>query len=129
MGRRRNRKKQSAGFIFPLPLASVLGLAAAISLTYLWLCGRCEAMGQQIKALEEQRAEVQKRITNEEYKWAQLKTPENIARLLQQFNIEMVWPDKDRVVRIKSEAARERPVHVVADTRSYVSGLRTMAHD
>ena len=118
MGRRRNRKKESAGFIFPLPLAGVLGLAAAIALTYLWLCGRCETIGSQIKVLEDRRTELQKRVGSEEYKWASMKSPVHIERLLQQFNIHMIWPEKAQVVQVQAEDRVTPPVQVAANVRN-----------
>ena len=47
--RTKNRPKANARRIFPAPLALVLGLVAVLSVTYLWLCGRCEQLGQEIK--------------------------------------------------------------------------------
>ncbi len=119
MGRRNNRKKQSEGFIFPVPLASALGLAAAVALTYLWLCGRCEAIGGQIKILEDRKTELQKRVINEEYKWASMKSPANIERLLRQFNIEMVWPEKGHVVQVRDADRELRLLQVAANVGGY----------
>ena len=82
--RKKNRKKDSEGFIFPAPFAAILGAVALVSLGYLWLCGRCEAMGAQIKMLENRKVEAHKRVINEEYKWSNMKSPGNILALLQQ---------------------------------------------
>lgn len=102
--RRQNIKKGSEGPIFPAPLAAILSTAAVISLSYLWFCGRCEALGVQIQALESKKAELHKRVINEEYKWSNMKSPQNIEDLLRQFNLTMTWPGEDRVVRVRSQA-------------------------
>ena len=91
--------------MFPAPLACILGAAAIVSLSYLWLCGRCGDMGAHIKALEDRKAELRKRVINEEYKWANMKSPHNIEQLLQKFNLAMTWPDESRTVRLRLHAA------------------------
>jgi hypothetical protein len=99
--KKQNRKKQQqSGFVFPLPLAALLMLAAVLALSYLWLCGRCEALGKRIKQLETVRTEVQRQRYNEEYKWANLKSPPSMMRALRRHNLEMYWPTKRQVVEI-----------------------------
>ena len=106
--RNKNRKKQAAGFIFPMPFALALTLAAGLALSYLWLCGRCESLGVQIKALEAKKADLHNRVINEEYKWSNLKSPRNIELFLQQHNLVMTWPDESRIVRVRT--AQSAPV-------------------
>lgn len=100
--RNKNRKKQSAGFIFPAPFAAALTLAAVLALSYLWLCGRCESLGVQIKALEAKKTDLHNRVINEEYKWSNLKSPRNIELFLQQHNLVMTWPDESRIIRVRT---------------------------
>ena len=102
--RKKNRKKDSRGFVFPAPFAAILGAAALLSIGYLWLCGRCEAMGAQIKMLENRKVEVHNRALNEEYKWSNMKSPGNILALLRRYNLSMDYPDESRVVRLRYRA-------------------------
>ncbi len=125
---RRNRKKESRGFIFPMPLAVVLGILAAVSLTYLWFCGRCEALAGRIKSLEQQRTEAHKRVLNEEYKLANMKTPQNIEQLLQQFDLRMARPEAGRVVLLRQPAARE-PERLLAARGTYPGHAGNVVHD
>jgi len=88
------------GFIFPTPLATVLCTAALLSLGYLWLRGRCDALAGRIVVLEKKLAETQRRREMEEYKWSVMKSPANIERSLRRFGIRMTWPNEERVVYI-----------------------------
>ncbi len=104
--KRRNNRKKSAGFIIPKPLLSVLALATLLSLSYLWMMGRCEAAGQRIKTLEQRRTDLHSRVLNEEYKWANMRSPRNMEAALRRHNLVMTWPSENRVVR---RAAPEWP--------------------
>lgn len=95
-----NRKKERNGPLFPAPLAGLLTLAALLSLSYLWLCGRCEALGRDIQKLEEQQADLRRRVINEEYKWSNLNSLGQIRQALARFNISMGWPDERRIIRL-----------------------------
>ena len=64
--KRRNRRRQEQGMGFPAPLALVLVVAAIVALSYLWLCGRCEGLGERIKDLEARKAELERQVVNEE---------------------------------------------------------------
>ncbi len=114
--RNKSRKKQSAGFIFPAPFAAALTLAGVLALSYLWLCGRCESLGIQIKTLEAKKADLHNRVINEEYKWSNLKSPRNIELFLQQHNLVMTWPDESRIVRVRT---RQAPRAVEPDHHQY----------
>ena len=104
--RKKNKKRQSEGVMFPAPLAIILVLAAVLSLSYLWLCGRTEGLGRNIKGLEKEYAELRRRVINEEYKWSNMKSPKNIERLLTQHNVAMVWPSEQNIVRIRVSSGR-----------------------
>jgi hypothetical protein len=94
-----NRKKES-GSLFPAPLAGLLTLAALLALSYLWLCGRCEALGRDIQRMESQRAELRRRVIAEEYKWSNLNSLRQIQQALARFDIAMGWPEERRVIRL-----------------------------
>ena len=100
MAKRRNRKKNVDGFIFPVPFAMVVIAASTLALAYVWLGCRCEAVGRDLKALEVAEEEFRRTLVNEEYRWARLKSPENLERKLKEMGIEMTWPRPDQIVRL-----------------------------
>ena len=116
MARRKNRNRnrragrkpaKNGGFAFPMPLASILAMAAVLSLAYLWLNARCEGLGRRIQTLEKDLTQVQHRVINEQLKWANMTTLPNIQKALKQHRVAMSWPAEGRVVRITS---RENPM-------------------
>ena len=127
--RKKNRKKDSEGFIFPAPFAAILGAVALVSLGYLWLCGRCEAMGARIKMLENKKVEAHKRVINEEYKWSNMKSPGNILALLQRYNLSMNYPDESRVVRLRYRSTESASPRASAERREYVQRAGTVVND
>lgn len=96
--RSRNRRKGSEGFAFPRPLASVLTVAAVLSLTYLWLHGQGEALGFRIQDMEGRLNELQQRVANEESKWSNMKSLPSVRRALRRNGAVMNWPSDHRVV-------------------------------
>ncbi len=97
---RKNCKKNQGKNVFPAPLAAILSLVTVLSLSYLWLCGQCDAAGRRIKELEKQRVETRKRRFNEEYKWHNMKSQENLERALAMHGLKMTWPEKRRSVHV-----------------------------
>ena len=91
--------KKSEG-VFPTILAGILCVATTTALGYLWLCGRCEDLGRRIKALEQQKSALERRVVNEEYKWSNMTSPQNMEKLLQAHKLEMIRPGERSVVRI-----------------------------
>lgn len=106
--RSKNRPKGKSRPVFPAPLALVLGLVTALALAYLWLCGRCDSLGQEIKRKERELVDLRRRVVNEEYKWSNLTSPRNMQRLLQAHQLLMTWPKECDVVRLGP--ASERPL-------------------
>ncbi|MBN1268682.1 MAG: hypothetical protein JXB04_03770 [Kiritimatiellae bacterium] len=104
--RTRNRKKHAAGFIFPPSVVSVLVIAGALSLGYLALCSRCEALGKRIKLLEDTRARVQKERVNKEYNWHAIRSWPNLEKILARHGLVMDWPDKERTVEVPQAVCR-----------------------
>ena len=112
MARRNKRRKKPAkadGYIFPVPIAAVLSVISALALSYLWLGGRCEALGRELKKLELRKAEVHKVYLYEQYKWACLKTPESIKAALKRHGLTMVWPRSSRIVHLTVADLAPRP--------------------
>jgi len=126
---KKNRKKDSEGFIFPAPFAAILGAVALISLGYLWFCGRCEALGTQIKMLENRKVEAHKRVINEQYKWSNMKSPGNILALLQHYNLLMNYPDESRVVRLRYRSTESAVPRDLAERREYVQRAGSAVND
>lgn len=127
--RKKNRKKDSESFIFPAPFAAILGAVALVSLGYLWFCGRCEALGAQIKILEYRKVEAHKRVINEQYKWSNMKSPGNILALLQHYNLLMNYPDESRVVRLRYRSAEPASLRASTERREYVQRAGTVVND
>jgi len=98
--KKNNYKKKEQKDVFPAPLAAVLSLVTVLALSYLWLCGQCEASGRRIKKLERSRTVVRKLKLNEEYKWHNLRSQENLERALIQHNLQMSWPEKRRAIQL-----------------------------
>lgn len=121
--RKRNKKKHSAGFIFPTPLASILMLITLLSLGYLWLNARCEAAGKRIKMLEQERVELRNRVLNEELKWTDMKSLRNLQSALNRHQIVMTWPSEDRVIRVpRPNRSLERDQPAQAEEYAKVTG-------
>ncbi len=104
--RNRNRKntrtrKTSQRKVFPGFLALILFLATGASLGYLYVCGRCDALGKNINSLEKKRDAVKRDVVNEQFKWSNMTAPENIERLLARHNLQMIQPTEDMVVRLR----------------------------
>jgi len=97
---RRNRRKTSEGFTFPVPIASLFVLGAIVALSYLWLDSRCETLEDELRALEEQKQAVRQRFSMEESKWAEMKTSPYIRKALRRHGLHMSWPDEAHVVRV-----------------------------
>ena len=100
---RKNRKKRKLdGSILPMPmpLAGLVALLCAFALGYVWLGCRCEALGRELKTLENERDALHKQYLNEEYKWIRMKSPREIEKALERHNIIMTWPSNDQVIRL-----------------------------
>ena len=97
----KNRKKRSAGFVFPLPVAGILVALVVMLLLYVWLDARVQSLGVRIKTLEQQQAEINKRYDTELWKWETLKSPSGIERMLSQNKIVMVWPAEANIIRLR----------------------------
>ena len=129
MARRKNRKRNSDGFICPAPLAAILAATTFVALTYLWFCGRCEAIGAQIKELEVVKTELHKRVINEEFKWSNMKSPRNIENIIKEFHLDMAWPEEKQIVRVRRQVAMPDPVRTGSAGQQYVQHTGNMVND
>jgi hypothetical protein len=114
MGRQKNFRRQNVrtkrmnvnskappGILF-IP---ILIVASAVLIGYLNLSRRNDDIGRSIKDLEKQRQDLDRRVVNEEFKWANATSPENIQRLLQKHNLLMQLPGEKFVARVKRPTA------------------------
>lgn len=100
---RRNRKKTQAGFVFPIPLAVVLVLLAGLSLFYVCLKAKTEALGQEIKALEALSVQLRQDVVREQCAWAGRLSPASMEQALKVHGLVMTWPGRDQIVRLRTD--------------------------
>jgi len=98
---RRKSRKSQARIPFPRMLANVLVFIAVFGLSYVWLCARCDMLGQDIKRLESVRGETRLRLINEQDRWSNLLAPSNFERALKRHRLAMQLPDERRIVRVR----------------------------
>lgn len=101
----KNRKRRIQGFVIPMPAVTVLVVAMVLLLAYIGLDVRSKALGAGIKALEQQRAELQKSYDLELWKWEKMKSPANIEKMLCQNDCAMIWPAEVNIIRLREPAA------------------------
>jgi len=101
---RKNRKKQKVnGFLMPAPVASVVVMLSVLALAYIWLGTRCESVGKAIKNLESKQIILKQELSNERGKWAEMKSPRNLARALAKYGIRMSLPKSSQMVAIRGK--------------------------
>lgn len=99
----RSRKAQ-VRIPFPVVLANILVFVAVFGLSYVWLCARCDTLGQEIKRLETVQRETRRRMINEQDRWSNLLAPANLDRALKRHNLAMQLPDEQQIVRVRNGA-------------------------
>lgn len=123
--RKTNYKKKVEKDVFPAPLAAVLSLVTVLALSYLWLCGQCEASGRRIKKLEQNKEVVRKLRLNEEFKWHNLRSQEELEKALALHGLQMNWPEKRRAIQlIKGTYRYDDEVSYSTTANEGDSGLR-----
>lgn len=120
----KNRKRQTQGYVIPMPVVSVLVVAMLLLLAYVWLDIRSKALGARIKSLEQQQAELQKKYDLELWKWERIKTPQNIEKTLAQNNCAMIWPEEGNIVRLNESAVL---ASIMTDYKSQLAQLSRLA--
>ena len=96
---RRNNKKRN-GFVFPSFFAVVVLFLAALALCYVWLGCRCEALGGEIKLIEDEHADLNKKCSYETCRWSRMRALPNVKATLGKHGIVMTWPSHEQVVRL-----------------------------
>ena len=102
----RANKKRVDGFVFPAPFAVGVVLVSGLALVYVWMGGRCEAMGKELKGLETDKKELAKKFQAEEFRWSRMKSPASVEHALVRHGVTMNWPRKDQIVRLSENDVR-----------------------
>ena len=97
---KRNRKNGHEGNRLTVWGISFVSLAAVLAMVYLGLYNTCESIGRRIKDLENERAELHKRVVNEEHNWATARSIRNLQHLMETHGIAMSFPDQKDIIRI-----------------------------
>ncbi len=100
--RKNKRRKKAKAFVLPMPFSVLAVLVATLALGYVCLKSCCEELGREIQSMECERAEMDKKLSIEEYRWTQMKSPRNLEESLAHHGIDMSWPRGDQVVRLSS---------------------------
>jgi hypothetical protein len=124
----RVRKRVKTAAVFPAPLAGILLVVSLLALTYLWLNGRCDTLGLSIKNLERKKAELGRRIVNEEFKWSNMTSPRNMQKLLEAHGLTMTWPSEKNVVRIRRTDSISTD-HALLAQQPHAQHTGAMLHD
>jgi hypothetical protein len=101
--RTRSRKAQ-VRIPFPVVLANILVFVAVFGLSYVWLCARCDTLGQEIKRLETMQRDTHRRMINEQDRWSSKLAPASLDRALKRHKLVMRLPDEQQIVRVRNGA-------------------------
>jgi len=96
--RKKNTRKRVHGVMFPRRAVGLVVIIAFSALSYLWLFTRCDALGRELKGLEQEQTQLERKYLNEEYRWMRMKSPQNLEKTLARCGIDMTWPRRDQVV-------------------------------
>jgi hypothetical protein len=97
-------RKAQVRIPFPVVLANILVFVAVFGLSYVWLCARCDTLGQEIKRLETVQREARRRMSNEQDRWSSQQSPANLERALKRHNLAMHLPDEQQIFRVRNGA-------------------------
>lgn len=101
--RQRTRSRKARVQIpFPVVLANILVFVAVFGLSYVWLCARCDTLGQEIKKLENTQRDTRRQLINEQDRWSSKLSPASLDRALKQHHLTMRLPDEQQIVRVRS---------------------------
>jgi len=70
-----------------------------------WLGCQCEALGDDIKDIEAEGVQLNKKKMTAEYRWVRTKSPRSMEIALQRHGIDMDWPRVGQVVRLERGAS------------------------
>lgn len=95
-----NRRKVQPVNVFPRKVAVILLMVAGLACGYLWLWEHCNDTAKRIKTLERELARQRRLRQNEEYKWANRTSCQNIEAALALHGLEMSWPEAGQIVHL-----------------------------
>lgn len=99
---RRNRKKKTLNSsLMPVPLAAAFLALTGVALAYVALICRCETVGRSIKGLESEQALLKQQLSNEEAKWAEMKSVPNLERAMARHGLNMLPPRPGQTVQLR----------------------------
>jgi hypothetical protein len=124
---RKNRKKQSQGFAFPIPLTIFLVMTTVFSMCYLLMTANIEASGVTIQQLERQREESRQRLLREQAKWNSQRSLANVLAAVERHNLQMTWPREEQIVRLRRPAIQ--PVEVAETLYEELAQLSGPPHE
>ena len=103
MKKKQKRKSHKAEVRIPFPnvLAMILVCVAASGLSYVWLCARCNTLGDEIKRLESVRHNVRQQAISEQDRWSNMLAPANFERALKHHRLAMMLPNERQIVRVR----------------------------
>ncbi len=104
---RRNRKHGYEGNRVVFWGVPIMVLAAVLGMVYLHLFNTCENIGREIKRLEFERAEMNKRVVNEEHNWGTASSIRNVEQLMARHGIQMTFPQESQIIRMTFREAEE----------------------
>jgi hypothetical protein len=97
----KNRRNHVKGGGTAMLRGAVLGVVALVLvLLYLGIANNCEELGRQIKAAEQEKADLLKQVATEEQNWAQARSFRNMELLMAQYGIQMDWPQEKDIIRL-----------------------------
>ncbi|MCC7300949.1 MAG: hypothetical protein IT583_07705 [Verrucomicrobia bacterium] len=99
---RTGSRKAQVKIPFPMVLANFLVFIAVFGLSYVWLCSRCDTLGQEIKRMETVQRDTHRRMINEQDRWSNLLAPANLDRALKRHDLTMRLPDEQKIVRVRT---------------------------
>lgn len=124
MKKKQKTKSSKAEVRIPFPnmLAMVLVCVATSGLSYIWLCARCDTLGNEIKQLERQRRTLRMRAINEQDRWSNMLAPANLERALKYHHLAMTLPGERQIVRVRRGSA-ERVLTLAYNSSTRVDEL------
>ncbi|MEI6807884.1 MAG: hypothetical protein WCN95_04120 [bacterium] len=127
--KKRTKAVSIKGIVPILPISCVVLLSGAL-LLYLSPGKRCEDLGKELKVLDSEIADLKRKCENEEDRWMRLKSPGELEKLLRRWNLQMTWPDDQKIVRLtQADAAVALEPAWRARRPQYAQIGRVVSHD
>lgn len=126
---RTKRQEVNGKFLPGAMLIPVLVVAASLCLGYLWICSRNEDIARQIKLLEAEKKNLDHRVNNEVFKWANATSPDKIQALLLKHDLKMELPRDKSIARIRLAAGGTAYARAGDGGTDLARGARESAHD